>query len=111
MNANDVSQVIIAQIGGRESLLNSHGLDLRQCLAMPTLINVMHRCVENSQLQVSTEPVWLVLEERPSEKDGYKIIFNEQRKMFGLASTGFSDDPLPVVCGYYGDFLTTLASM
>jgi hypothetical protein len=111
MNAADVSQVIKDQVGGRESPPNLHGVDLRRCLTTPILINVIHRRVKKGKIQDSTETVWLVLEERPTQKDGYKIIFNEERGMFGLASTGFPNDPFPVLCGYYGDFPTTLASM
>lgn len=111
MNAVDVSRVITEQIGGRESLPNLHGIDLRRCLTTPTVIKVTHRRVTKGKIQDSTETVWLVLEERPVEKDGYKIIFNERRGTFGLASSGFPDDPFPVLCGYYGDFPTTLASM
>ena len=78
---------------------------------MPTRIHVIHRSVLKGKIKDSTETVWLVLEERPVERDGYKIIFNEQRGLFGLASSGCPNDPFPVLCGYYGDFPTTLASM
>jgi hypothetical protein len=111
MNAADVSQIIKNQVGSSESLSNLHGIDLRRSLTTPTLIKVTHRRVLSGKIMDSTETVWLVLEERPSEKDGYKIIFNDQRGLFGLASLGFPNDPFPVICGYYGDFPTTLASM
>ena len=111
MNAVDVARIIKDQVGTNESLPNSHGIDLRRCLTTPTLIKVIHRQVLRGKIKDSTETVWLVLEERPAEKDGYKIIFNEQRGLFGLASPGFPKDPFPVLCGYYGDFPTTLASM
>lgn len=111
MNAVDVSQIIKDQVGTIESLPNSHAIDLRRCLTTPNRIKVTHRRVLNGKSKDSTETVWLVLEERPAEKDGYKIIFNEQTELFGLASQGFPKDPFPVLCGYYGDFPTTLASM
>ena len=111
MSAVDVSRIVYDQVGTSECLPNSHGVDLRRCLTTPTLIKVIHRRVLNGEIEDSIETVWLVLEERPSEKDGYKIVFNEQRGLFGLASPGFPKDPFPVLCGYYGDFPTTLASM
>lgn len=111
MNARDVSLLIKDQIGTGESLPNSHGIDLHRCLTTPTIIKVTHRRVLNGEVQDSTEIVWLVLEERPVEKDGYKIVYNEERGLFGLASQGFMNDPFPGLCGYYGDFVTTLASM
>lgn len=111
MNAVDVSRIIKDQVGANESLPNSHGIDFHRCLTTPTLIKVTHRRVISGKIQDSTETVWLVLEERPVEKNGYKIIFNEDRQVFGLASTGLPDDSFPVLSGYYGDFPTTLASM
>jgi hypothetical protein len=111
MNAMDVSRIVRDQVGTSASLPNSHGVELRRCLTTPTLIKVTHRSVLDGKTKDTTEIVWLVLEERPVEKDGYKIIFNEVRGLFGLASSGFPNDPFPVLCGYYGDFPTTLASM
>lgn len=111
MNAADVSHIILDQVGNRASLPNSHGVDLCRCLVAPTLVKIIHRRVLGGEIEDSIETVWLVLEERPSEKDGYKIDFNEQRRSFGLASAGFPNDPFPVLYGYYGDFPTTLASM
>jgi hypothetical protein len=109
LKAADVSRIIQEQVGPNESLPNSHGISLRRCLTKPALIKVTHRRVLNGQIEDATETVWLVLEERPAEKDGYKIVFNEHNGLFGLASPGFPNDPFP--CGYYGDFPTTLASM
>jgi hypothetical protein len=111
MNAADVSRIVHDQIGANKTLPNSHGVELNRCLTSPVTIKVIHRKVLKGQIEDSVETVWLVLEERPSEKDGYKIVFNEQRGIFGLASIGFANDPYPVLCGYYGDFPTTLASM
>jgi hypothetical protein len=67
--------------------------------------------VRNGKIKDSTEMVWLVLEEDPGKPDGYKIVFNEAIGKFGLISSGFSTDPFPVLCGYYGDFPATLAGM
>jgi hypothetical protein len=111
MTSADISQIIRDQIGVRESLPNPHGIDLRRCLTTPTLIKVIHRRVLNGKIKDSIEAVWLVLEERPPQTNGYKIVFNEERGLFGLASSGFPNDRCPVLCGYYGDFPTTLAGM
>ena len=111
MKAADVSQVIKDQIGSSKSLPNSHGVVLHRCLTTPTLIKVIHRKVIGGKTKDSIETVWLVLEERSGDEDGYKIIFNEQRNSFGLVSAGFPKDSHPVLCGYYGDFPTALACM
>jgi len=72
---------------------------------------VIERSVFDGKLKDSIEPVWLVLEESPITKDGYKVVFSERRVKFGLASPGFPTDQLPVLCGWYGDFPRALASM
>jgi hypothetical protein len=53
--------------------------------------------------------LWLVLEEDPKERKGYKIIFDETQGIFGLATTqqGGPD----VFIGIYGTFMETLESM
>jgi hypothetical protein len=99
MNAVDVSRIMKDQVGTSESLPNSHGIDRRRCLTTPTVIKIIQRRVLCGKIKDSIEPVWLVLEERPSEKDGYKIIFDEQRRLFGLASPGFPNDPFGHVPG------------
>jgi hypothetical protein len=111
MDSDDVASLVRNQIAGRISLPNSHGVDLSLCLVSPTAIRVIHRSVRDGRLEDAVEKVWLVLEENPLKKDGYKIVFNEQRGMFGLASNGFETDRYPILCGYYGDFPTTLESM
>jgi len=56
--------------------------------------------------------VWLVLEDRPREKGGYRIIFDDDdQQIFGLASPGFPSDAYPVLIGFYGDFWTTFKGM
>jgi hypothetical protein len=111
MNADDVMKLIRDQTAGRESLPNSHGVELDRCRVKPAEIQVINRAVREGKLTDSIETVWLVLKENPCQNDGYLIVFSEERAMFGLASVGFASDQHPVICGYYGDFPTTLASM
>ena len=49
-----------------------------------------------------------MLEEYPENKDGYKIVFDEDMKQFGLATPGKCID---LFIGYYGSFLQTLEGM
>jgi hypothetical protein len=111
MNSEDVSGLVLGQIAGRESLPNYHGVDLSRCLVPPRRMQVINRSVRNGVCEDSTETAWLVLEEEPGRKNGYKIVFSEQIGMFGLATRGFESDAHPVLCGYYGDFPTTLEAM
>ena len=54
--------------------------------------------------------LWLVLEEVPETKGGYKVVFDERRGKFGLA-TADSSNELDTYLGAYGLFLTALESM
>lgn len=111
MTVNEVSELVRDQIAGQWAVTNAHSLNLRRCLVTPTLVRVIERTVRNGRVQDRVQEMWLVLEERPVERNGYKIVFDEGTGMFGLASEGFAEDPYPVLCGLYGDFLTTFAAM
>ncbi len=111
MDAADVSKLIQLQIAGRQSPPNSHGVDLHRCLVRPVRISVVNRSVLRGKIRDAVEDVWLVLEERPGAREGYQIVFSESGKAFGLVSEGLPSDTLPILCGWYGDFPTTLAAM
>ena len=111
MMPDEIEQLVQEQIAGRWSESNDHGIDLHFSLVTPTQIKVIEWRVKDGRSMESLLAVWLVLEERPVEKDGYQIVYSEQMKTFGLASSGATDAQLPVLCGWYGDFLTTFKSM
>jgi hypothetical protein len=111
MSPDDVMELVRSQIAGRPSLPNSHGVDLERCLVWPATIQVIDRSVRDGRLEDTVETVWLILEEQRPGKDGYRIVFNEQRMLFGLASPGFKTDRHLVLCGYYGSFPKTLQCM
>jgi hypothetical protein len=111
MTSEDVAELVRTQIAGRDSSAEWYGLVLDQCLIQPAKIEVIDRQAKDGKFVDSMASVWLILEERPREKNGYKIVFSERRGMFGLATSGFPTDRFPVLCGFYGDFPTTLESM
>jgi hypothetical protein len=53
--------------------------------------------------------LWLVLEEDPVNRNGYKIAFDEERGDFGLACPGI--DGHEIFLGWYGSFWTTFEAM
>jgi hypothetical protein len=103
MEAKEISQIIEAELNGDWSLSNAHGVDLKRCLVNPSL-----QTYDNWN-QSETLRLWLVLEEMPDDKSGYKIVFDEKSKMFGLATTGFGQRD--TFLGFYGTFLETLEGM
>ncbi len=111
MTPDDVSRKIDAEIDGRWNESNLHGINLRGCIVPPTVTKLIHRKVEAGRIYESVIEVWLVLEEKPIEKDGYKIIFDEASGMFGLASQGWPSDPHPSLDGFYSDFMSAVKGM
>ncbi|HVC97190.1 MAG TPA: hypothetical protein VND64_26155 [Pirellulales bacterium] len=104
-----VRELIEREIAGNWSISNMHGCDLRRCLVEPEL--------QEYEIRASGTPIgdrssvtrlWLVLEEFPDDRRGYKIVYGEDARMFGLAVTG---TPRDAFVGYYGTFLETFLAM
>jgi hypothetical protein len=109
MTAEAVRELIDREIAGDWSLINAHGCDLRRCL-VPPVLREYDDCGGGRPL-VEPYPViqmWLVLEELPDDRSGYKIVYGEEAGMFGLAVCGTTRD---VFIGYYGSFLDTYRGM
>jgi hypothetical protein len=106
MTSAEVRALVEAEIGGDWSRSNDHGLSLRRCLVPPRMIT----CRNTLPASNSSKPpeLWIVLEESPSEKNGYLIVFDDQQRDFGLA---LWDGDTPVLLGFYGNFLDTLEAM
>ncbi len=109
MTGEDVRALVEREINGDFSLTNAHGCDLRRRLVSPTLLEYD----DPRSGRPMTEPppiiwLWLVLEESPEDRSGYKIVFDQEAGMYGLAVPGSSRD---VFIGYYGSFQETYAGM
>jgi hypothetical protein len=104
MSPSEVSQMIAVEVDGDWNRANPHGVDLRTCLVTPE----RRRFVEASDESQTCE-LWLVLEERPQTRGGYKIVFDDLRRQYGLAVT--DQHGRDVFVGYYGTFLETLDAM
>jgi hypothetical protein len=100
MSPSEVSQAIAYEINGDWSRANPHGVDFRTCLVAPEFQQFVDATNKDQILNL-----WLILEERPQTRDGYKIVFDESRKKYGLASSG------NIFIGYYGTFLETIDAM
>ena len=104
MKASEVSEIIEREINGNWSLSNAHGVDLKRCLVPPIKLTY-----DDSFKEDETIELWLVLEEIPEDKSGYKIVYDERSGMFGLATRGAHAQD--VFIGFYGTFLETLEGM
>ena len=111
MTASEVKALVETQIGDDWDETNHHGVNLREALVAPQRCKFIHRFVRDGSVSDTIVDAWLVLEEEPSTRDGYKIIYDEQAKSFGLASPGFERDPHPCVVGLYGDFWAAFKGM
>jgi hypothetical protein len=106
MKASEVLEIVEREIGGNWSTSNAHGVDLKRCL----LTSPVKMAFEVGPSHGKTKELWLVLEEAPETKSGYKIVFDEERRSFGLAITDARTKG-NVFLGYYGSFLSTLEGM
>ena len=111
MNSEEVRTLIENEIGDDWAVTNHHLVDLRRALVQPRKITVIERSVRNGKFRDRTLIVWLVLVEGPEIEDGYRIVMKENEPVFGLASRGFPKDKDLVLCGWYGDFMTTFLGM
>ncbi len=53
--------------------------------------------------------LWLVLEENPDQRNGYKVVYSEEKGMFGLAVR--QADGTDWFLGGYGSFLDAYDAM
>jgi hypothetical protein len=104
MEASEVSRIIEDEIDGNWSVSNAHGVELKRCLVTPT-----KHAYEDSFKEGETIYLWLVLEEIPEDRSGYKIVFDDESRAFGLAIGNAHDRN--VFVGFYGTFLETLQGM
>ena len=106
MTPQQVAELIEGEIAGDWNRENPHGVELRRCLVVPPI----RRTYDDSFKEGQVLELWLVLEEVPDTKSGYKIVFDENREEFGLA-IGDSRTGRDTFIGYYGGFLETLDGM
>jgi hypothetical protein len=111
MQPHEVRKLVEDAIGDDWAVTNHHRVDLRSALVQPRKITVIERTVRNGKLRDRTVTVWLVLVEKVGLDEGYRIVMKEHEAMFGLASEGFPEDEYLVLCGWYGDFMTTFQGM
>jgi hypothetical protein len=106
VTSEELRQLVEQQIDGRWDLRNDHNCDLRKCLVVPEKKIYLDPDSEYQEIEF-----WLVLEEEPETRNGYKIIYDEKERMFGLASPKTEKYQYPIFIGYYGDFLETYMGM
>lgn len=106
LTAEQLRARIVTEIGDNWSHKNGHNCDLKHCLlAVPAL-----QQFETAGDPTKTVDLWLVLEEDPLNRDGYKVVYDESTNMFGLACMFISGRNGHL--GNYGDtFLEALDAM
>lgn len=103
MTSREVAEHVLAEIGDSRERLNAHGCDLGTCLIQPE-----KRSFRGPEPWERRE-LWLVLEEDTVGRRGYKIVFDDVSRSFGLAYPGRHDEPS--LLGFYGSFLDAYNGM
>jgi len=106
MTAQQVTELIEKEIAGDWNRPNPHGVNLKRCLVVPPVRKSYDDACHDGQ----AVDLWLVLEEIPEKKSGYKIVFDDSTGQFGLATDDVRTSRA-VFIGYYGTFLETLDGM
>jgi hypothetical protein len=103
MTSDEVRALIDGEVGGDWQRRHSHGIDLNRCLVTP-----VQREFNDIGSPPTVDRLWLVLEERPEDGSGYKIVYCDELKMFGLAVPG---SPRPTAISFYRSFLEAFDAM
>ncbi len=106
LTAEQLSARIDLEIGNNWSQRNGHNCNLKQCLlAVPAL-----QQFESSSDPTKTIDLWLILEEDPVNRDGYKVVYDESTNKFGLACK-FISGRNGYLGAYGGTFLEAFDAM
>ena len=111
MNADEIRDLVWSQLSSAWDTSNAHGVNLQQALVPPEPITVIERTVRDGRMVDRLVDVWLVLVEDAKSGTGYRVVAAKDGSLFGLATKGFPGDKHLVLCGWYGDFVTTLQDM
>ena len=111
MQASEIDRIVRFQIGDAWETCTRHGVDLRKTVVPATPAKVIERIVVDGQARDRLIDVWVVLVEDSERHAGYRIVASSDGGRFGLATEGFPGDQHLVLCGWYGDFLTTFRAM
>lgn len=109
MTVEEVRELVLRQSARSLTAVNDHRITLEEALVAPRMISVIARHVKNGRVKDENLTVWLVGQE--AQPDGYKIVLRGDGLQFGLASSGFPQDKVPILAGWYGDLLTTFLGM
>ena len=103
MTPLELTRIIEDDIKRAGSAFTWQGRSLSECLREPSKQRFL-----NSHNNDEPEELWFVFEEGPQPSEGYKVVYDEELEMFGLAVNGITE---PVLIGLYGGFVETLNSM
>ena len=103
MTAEEIKQLIKIELLVEPDINNVFEVNLKKCLIEP-----IKQKYKNANDSADIHELWTLLEEN-EDKNGYKIYYDEDSKMFGLAIKSDNDELIDI--GGYGTFLKTLYSM
>jgi len=103
MTNKEVKNIIQKELELKPDLTNGHGINVDQCLIEPTLQSYINSMNDDKIIEL-----WTVLEET-SDRNGYKIVFDSDNKMFGLGIMTNKNELMYL--GVYGTFSETLRAM
>jgi hypothetical protein len=95
LSAREVSSLVDAELAG-----------MKQAIPRPVdILTLPQRAIFVSDADKSEWNLWLVLDSRSGAHGGYKIVFDDQSKQFGLATAQ------NIFVGFWGSFAQTLEAL
>jgi hypothetical protein len=102
MTAAEVRAIVDGELRGRTAI---NGVDLSRCLVVPRLVFCDEPLPDPNKKRLR---LWIVFATNPETHEGDLVVFDEQKRLFGLALWDGED---PVFVGYLGSFLDALAEV
>jgi hypothetical protein len=111
VRSDDVIGVIEAELQSATETARAAIEPRRRSFGPPRRISAIRRTVQDGEVHDALATVWLIFEEVPGAREGYRIVFDEEAGIFGLATVGFPKDEHLVLLGWYGSFVAAFKSM
>lgn len=101
MTSEEVEKLILNQIENKWDISNLHGINLTECILKPFKQKYIYALDKSQSFNL-----WTVLIE---SENGYRVFYDEDKNMFGLATKSENDELLYLSC--YGNFLDAIENM
>ncbi len=110
LTSEKVKLIFIDAIGGKWVQANWQGMGLKDLFIEPKKVKVQNRIMYRGKAEYTHFDAWLVMQEHPLNKNGYKIIYEPYTGEFGLVVTESLENEMYILLDS-GDFWSVFKQM